>query len=90
MVTPGVLQYLGGCLQLCNEERASSGFAAIRLNIHTREPVWRPDYFLAEWSRYMPAFSALEPYAYVLQVIHPREVTVDIRATYETNRGLWY
>jgi L-lysine 2,3-aminomutase len=75
MVTPAVLQYLGGCFRLCNEERASRGAQEIRLNVHTREPVWRPDYYLSEWSRYMPAFSALGAYAYVLQVIHPRELT---------------
>lgn len=72
---PALLSLVGKRLGYCNERRRERGMHPIQLTVHTREPVWRPDYFLQQWPEYEKAFADLDAYAYVFQVIHPREVT---------------
>jgi lysine 2,3-aminomutase len=75
MASPSILRLVGSSVANCNERRVASGMNRVIITIHTREPVWRPDHFLANWSEYKEVFSQLDAYAFVFQVIHPREVT---------------
>lgn len=75
MVAPKTLSIVGSSLRTCNERRASRGMKPLCLAVHTREPIWRPNYFLDRWSDFEAAFATLGAYAYVFQIVHPREIT---------------
>jgi L-lysine 2,3-aminomutase len=47
---------------------------SIHLNIHTREPVWDPERMVRR-SSLLGALALLKPKIFVINVIHPREVT---------------
>ena len=54
----------------------------ITVNIHTSEPVWNPQRILSS-RPLQQALRRLAPSAYVLHVVHPREVTPELRQTLE-------
>lgn len=54
----------------------------ITVNIHTREPVWNPQRILSS-KPLQQALRRLAPSAYVLHVVHPREVTPELLQTIE-------
>jgi len=75
---PHLLKRIGAMFEECNEKRRQRRMVEVQLTVHTREPVWRPDYYLKN-DQYAEAFASLRAYAYVFQVIHAREVTNEFR-----------
>lgn len=59
--SPHLLSLIGDLLRLCNEKRRQLHLQSIQVTVHTREPVWRPDYYLSAAKQYESAFGTSEP-----------------------------
>jgi len=59
--------------------RQELGDAAPAITIHTREPVWNPVELMRK-NAVLSALATLQPNVYMINVLHPREVTPEFQA----------
>lgn len=68
--------------------RTVRGPRAPYVTVHTREPVWNPVGVAKRTSAAAGSLAILNPSAYVLHVVHPREVTSEFQAACRRLAGL--
>ena len=73
-VPPAVLEHVALRMQRLNQTVARR----ITVTIHTREPVWYPQRITGNIALHQ-ALKKLSPSSYILHVVHPREVTTELR-----------
>jgi lysine 2,3-aminomutase len=73
---PNVVETIGVRM---NRLRSRLRAASPHITVHTREPVWDPEKLLSRRSLF-DALRALQPKTYMINVLHPREVTDEFKA----------